>query len=75
MVENITPVLNKCKTLSESVDKIDYPANTFTNDQSVLVNILKNFHAGREEDLVRLNMYQGMKQKMVMIGLMNEICW
>ena len=75
MVEKVTPILNKCKTLTESVDENDYPANTFTNGQSVLVNILKNFHARREEDLVRLKMYQGMKQKMVMIGLMNEICW
>ena len=74
MVENITLLLNECKTLTESIDENDYPANAFTNVESVLVNILNNFHVRRGEDLVRLQMYQGMRQKMV-IGLMKEICW
>ena len=74
MVEDITLLLNECKTLTESIDENDYPANAFTNVESVLVNILNNFHVRRGEDSVRLQMYQGMRQKMV-IGLMKEICW
>lgn len=74
MVEDITLLLNECKTLTESIDENDYPANAFTHVHSALVNILKRFHARRGADLVRLQIYQGMRQKMV-IGLMKEICW
>ena len=56
--EDVTLLLNECKTVIESIDEYDYPTNSFANIRSALVIILIIFSARRGGESVRLQMYQ-----------------
>ena len=61
--KDVTLLLDECKTVIESIDEYDYPANSFTNIRSALVTILIIFCARRGGEPVRLQMYQWYEAK------------